>query len=179
MVDQGTPLELFCTWADVVGWLSQAKLLTGKRVKLSAATGTRALESVLELRQAWTRALAVLVSRGEVGNAFLKRLNRLLALDFFQEILHRDGKKGFTIVRCASHLSGEKLVLNLIAYQIASFLAEANLSYVHRCANTTSCVLYFYDTTKNHRREWCSVATCGNRYKVAQFRKRHAKLLDL
>jgi len=144
---------------------------------LSATAGSRALESVIELRQAWEKVLAELVSGGKVSDAFLERLNGFLALDTFHEIVHRDGKKGFRIVRSPSHLQGEKLVLNLIAHQIAAFLAEANLSYVHRCANTTSCVLYFYDTTKNHRRQWCSVATCGNRHKVAQFRKRqvHAK----
>jgi len=36
-------------------------------------------------------------------------------------------------------------------------------------------VLYFYDTTKNHRRQWCSTAACGNRHKVADFRKRQVK----
>jgi predicted RNA-binding Zn ribbon-like protein len=36
-------------------------------------------------------------------------------------------------------------------------------------------VLYFYDTTKNHRRQWCSAASCGNRHKVSQFRKRQGE----
>jgi predicted RNA-binding Zn ribbon-like protein len=177
VVDHGDPMELLRSWADVVGWLFQAKLVTTESVELSATAGSRALESVIELRQAWEKVLAELVSGGKVSDAFLERLNGFLALDTFHEIVHRDGKKGFRIVRSPSHLQGEKLVLNLIAHQIAAFLAEANLSYVHRCANTTSCVLYFYDTTKNHRRQWCSVATCGNRHKVAQFRKRqvHAK----
>jgi predicted RNA-binding Zn ribbon-like protein len=173
----GDPKELFCSWPDVVRWLSRAKLVASESMELPATAGTRALESVLELRQAWEKVLAELVSGGKVSEAFLERLNGFLALDTFHEILHRDGKKGFRVIRSSSHLQGEKLALNLIAHQIASFLAEANLSYVHRCANTTSCVLYFYDTTKNHRRQWCSVATCGNRHKVAQFRKRqiHAK----
>jgi len=177
VVDHGDPMELFRSWADVVRWLSQAKLVTSESMELPATAGTRALESVLELRQAWEKVLAELVSGGKVSEAFLERLNGFLALDTFHEILHRDGKKGFRVVRSSSHLQGERLALNLVAHQIAGFLAEANLSYVHRCANTTSCVLYFYDTTKNHRRQWCSVATCGNRHKVAQFRKRqiHAK----
>jgi predicted RNA-binding Zn ribbon-like protein len=177
VVDHGAPKELFRSWSDVVSWLSQAKLATSESVELSPTPGTRALDSVLELRQAWEKVLSELVSGGKVGDAFLERLNGFLALDTFHEILHRDEKKEFRVVRSSSHLQGEKLALNLIARQIASFLAEANLDYVHRCANTTSCVLYFYDTTKNHRRQWCSVATCGNRHKVAQFRKRqnHAK----
>ena len=175
VVDHGDPKELFLSWADVVDWLSQAKLVTGKSVELSAFAGTRALKSMIEFRQAWERVLAEIVSGGQVSEAFLDRLNELLALGTFHEIVHRNGKKGFRIVRSTSHLQGEKLVLNLIAHQIAGFLAEANLSYVHQCANTISCVLYFYDTTKNHRRQWCSVATCGNQHKVAQFRKRQVQ----
>ena len=175
VVDHGAPMELFLSWADVVNWFSQAKLVTSESLELPANDRTRALESVLELRHAWEKVLAELVSGGKVNDSFLERLNGFLALDTFHEILHRDGKKGFRVVRSASHLHGEKLALNLIAHQISAFLAEANLSYVHRCANTASCVLYFYDTTKNHRRQWCSVATCGNRHKVAQFRKRQVQ----
>ena len=58
------------------------------------------------------------------------------------------------------------------AWTIAEFLITAEFKYLRRCANTDSCVLVFYDTTKNHRRQWCSNSMCGNRYKVAQFRQR-------
>jgi len=169
------PQELFLSWPDVVDWLSRAKLIKDESVELPATAGAGALKSVIDFRQAWEKVLSELVTGGRVSDSFLERLNGFLVLDAFHEILRRDGKKGFRVVRSTSNLDGENLALNLIAHQIANFLAEANLSYVHRCANTTSCVLYFYDTTKNHRRQWCSVATCGNRHKVAQFRKRHAE----
>jgi predicted RNA-binding Zn ribbon-like protein len=29
-----------------------------------------------------------------------------------------------------------------------------------------ACVLWFYDTTRNETRRWCSMATCGNRAKA-------------
>jgi predicted RNA-binding Zn ribbon-like protein len=176
VVDHGNPKELFLSWPDVVDWLSQAKLTTSESVELPAVSGMRALKTVIEFREIWEKVLSELVTGGKVSDAFLERLNGLLALDTFHEILRRDGKKGFRVVRSRSDLHGEKFVLNLIARQITGFLAEANLNYVHRCANTTSCVLYFYDTTKNHRRQWCSVATCGNRHKVAQFRKRQIQV---
>jgi predicted RNA-binding Zn ribbon-like protein len=172
VVDRGAPAELFLSWADVAEWLSQAKLIAGEKVDLPEVSATRALKAVIEFRQAWESVLAELVSGGKVSDAFLERLNALLSLNAFHETLRRDGKNGFRIVPSPSQLRGEKFSLYLIAHQIADFLARANLNYLHRCANTTSCVLYFYDTTKNHRRQWCSVATCGNRHKVAQFRKR-------
>lgn len=33
-----------------------------------------------------------------------------------------------------------------------------------------SCGWYFIDTSRGRRRRWCSMKTCGNQYKVAQFR---------
>jgi predicted RNA-binding Zn ribbon-like protein len=37
-------------------------------------------------------------------------------------------------------------------------------------------VLFFYDTTKNHARRWCSMAFCGNRHKVAaHYRRQQGK----
>jgi len=174
VADRGLPQELLLSWSDVVDWLSRAKLCPDASLDLPVGRGVKALESVIELRRAWERVLSQLVSGGKVSAAFPGRLNALLATDTFHETLHRDGKKGFRLVRSSSQLHGERLALAVFAREIALFLAAANLSYLHRCANTRSCVLYFYDTTKNHRRQWCSVAACGNRHKVAAFRRRRA-----
>jgi predicted RNA-binding Zn ribbon-like protein len=50
-------------------------------------------------------------------------------------------------------------------------LATGDFSLVRRCENA-ACVLWFYDRTRSHHRRWCSMARCGNRHKVAAFRKR-------
>jgi predicted RNA-binding Zn ribbon-like protein len=171
----GEGTEHLRAWADVIDWLSLTGLSKNRGLILPAAHGAEALRSVIELRQAWTAELARLVSGEKVGEMFLERVNRLLAEDVFHEKLRCEEGPRYRLVRSDSHLQGQKLALALLGRQIAVFLAEANLSYLHRCANTTSCVLYFYDTTKNHRRQWCSVASCGNRHKVAQFRKRQVK----
>lgn len=172
----GVLTDHFRAWPDVVEWLSLTGLSTDSSLNLSPFRGAEALKSVLELRQAWKAVLARLLAGGDVGNQFLGRLNRLLREDVYHQALSRDKKHSFRVVRSVSELGGEKLALAILARQIAFFLAEANLKYLHRCANTTSCTLYFYDTTKNHRRRWCSVAVCGNRHKVAEFRKRQLKI---
>ena len=172
---QGKRTEHLQAWRDVVDWLSLAGLSRDPSLKLSAWSGADALKSVVELRQAWKAMLARLVAGSDVSDEFIEHLNGLLTRDSFRETLQHDGKHRFNLVRAFSQLSGEQLALVIFARQIALFLAEANLKYLRRCANTTSCVLYFYDTTKNHRRRWCSVAACGNRHKVAEFRKRQLK----
>ena len=168
----GQPEELLCSWPDVVHWLSKAGLPKNPGLNLSVSRGVEALKSVLKLRHAWKALLAQLIAGGKVSDEFLHSLNSLLAEDNFHDAVQRDSKRGFQLVRSVSQLHGEKLALAMLARQIAGFLADANLTYLHRCANTTACTLYFYDTTKNHRRRWCSVAVCGNRHKVAAFRER-------
>lgn len=53
----------------------------------------------------------------------------------------------------------------------AELLVGGDFTLVRRCENT-ECVLWFYDRTKAHKRRWCSMASCGNRHKVSQFRSR-------
>ena len=177
VMTNGQETDYLRTWPDMVGWFSLTGLSVDPGLKLSAAYGAKALESVVEFRQAWKAELARIISGDKVSDEFIERLNCLL-VDTFQEKLDLEGKNSFRLVRSISQLHGKKLALAILGRQIVVFLAESNLSYLHQCANTTSCRLYFYDTTKNHRRQWCSLATCGNRHKVAQFRKRQAKSMD-
>jgi predicted RNA-binding Zn ribbon-like protein len=170
----GPGIDFLRTWPDVVDWLAEAKISTDTGLDVSAARRPEALKKVLELRRDWKQVLALLVAGGKVSDEFLTRLNRSLAADRFHEVLHRAGKKRFNLVRSTSGLQGDVLVRAILARQIALFLAEANPSYLRRCANN-SCVLYFYDTTKNHRRQWCSAAICGNRHRVAEFRRRQSE----
>jgi predicted RNA-binding Zn ribbon-like protein len=168
----GLDIDFLCTWQDAIDWFVQAKLTRAPSLHVPEARAAEALKALGAIRQAWRSVLSQIIAGGKVSDEFLEKLNALLGADAFTETLQRSGKKEFQLVRSASQHLGERLALAILAHQIARFLAEANLSYLHQCANTTSCVLYFYDTTKNHRRQWCSVATCGNRHKVAAFRRR-------
>ena len=171
----GLGIEFLQTWSDVTDWLAEANLSKGLPLYLPATRRSEALKTVLELRQAWKQVLASLVAGGKASDDFVARLNGHLAADSFHEVLNRAGKSGFQLVRSTAELEGGKLALSILARQIAVFLTEANLGYLRRCANTDSCTLYFYDATKNHRRQWCSVATCGNRHRVAEFRRRQSE----
>ena len=62
-------------------------------------------------------------------------------------------------------------LLGPIAEDLAQLLVEGDFSLVRQCEHP-DCVLWFYDRTKAHKRRWCSMALCGNRYKAAQFRKK-------
>ena len=65
-------------------------------------------------------------------------------------------------------------MLGQVAEAVAQLLVEGDATLVKQCEHP-DCILWFYDRTKAHKRRWCSMATCGNRYKAAQFRKRNSK----
>jgi predicted RNA-binding Zn ribbon-like protein len=168
----GPDIEFLQTWQDVIAWLREAGLTDGLGLHLPEADQASALEEVRCLRQAWKSVLDELMAKRSVPHAFLERLNAILALDLFAEVLAAEGKRGFGVHRSLSLLKGEPRALAILARSLADFLATADFKYLRRCANTRTCVLVFYDTTKNHQRQWCSNATCGNRHKVAEFRRR-------
>ena len=62
-------------------------------------------------------------------------------------------------------------ILAVLAGAIASLIAGEDPALVKKC-DGSGCTLWFLDRTKAHRRRFCSTATCGNREKVAAFRKR-------
>lgn len=61
--------------------------------------------------------------------------------------------------------------LSPIAEAAATLLVHGDFELIRTCEHP-ECVLWFYDRTKAHKRRWCSMALCGNRHKVAEFRKR-------
>jgi len=168
----GLDTEFLRSWQDAIDWLKDTKLSDGQNLDVPASDAPHALEAVRKLRHAWRTTLEQIMAGHTVQPQFTKQLNRILCLDTFSEALCVEGKRSFHLHRSRSLLEGEHLVLAILARSIAEFLMTAEFKYLRRCANTDSCTLVFYDTTKNHRRQWCSNSMCGNRHKVAQFRQR-------
>ena len=72
---------------------------------------------------------------------------------------------------------GPASLLEPVAASLVNLLTGGKLELVKQC-EAQDCVLFFHDLTKSHRRRWCSMATCGNRMKVAAFRSRKQKIAD-
>ena len=61
-----------------------------------------------------------------------------------------------------------------LAEAAAQLLAEGDFALIRICEHP-DCMRWFYDRTKSHKRRWCSMALCGNRHKVAEYRKRQQR----
>ena len=69
------------------------------------------------------------------------------------------------------HFTDARELIAPIALEIARLVTQEDPSLVKACAGA-ACTLWFLDRTKAHRRMFCSATGCGNRAKVAAFRRR-------
>jgi len=150
---------------DVLGWLEQAGLPV---VKIGARTKPLSLLRPARLLRENIRSLVEKRKAGVLGDPSL--LNSFLRHAKSRPLLVWKKPRSLTIERIRQHETPEAL-LAPVAEAAAVLLATADFGLVKRCEDK-SCVLWFYDDTKSHRRRWCSMLLCGNRHKVAAFRQR-------
>jgi predicted RNA-binding Zn ribbon-like protein len=65
--------------------------------------------------------------------------------------------------------SSPEIPLHACALAIESLLVMADHSRIRKCG-ASDCAVYFIDTSKAHRRQWCSMRNCGNREKQRRWR---------
>lgn len=172
----GEPVETLNTLDDVLDWLVFSQLTTVVE-KQSLATDLKSsaeasglLEELRALRSSWKINLERLCEGKTISHDFLNHINELLKPALTHPSLLQDAAaRKFHIRSEHAPLEPAKRILALVAGEVAKFLDSANLEYLRRCAGS-DCVVFFYDRTKSHRRQWCSMAICGNRHKVAKFR---------
>ena len=159
----------------LVRWLEGARLLDAER----AATMRRraqqqpagALAVLGDARRVRTvlRALAERgVSSHEVRSDAVNEINRVLGRSAGTRRLERrtDGSFVRAFVPVGDAFAG---LLIPIVESTADALILGELARVRRCADPR-CGRVFQDETKNGRRRWCDMATCGNRAKAARHR---------
>ena len=176
LVMNGQPTDLLSSLQDLVAWLIQAGLLTEKDAKEIEGKGSRDEMETLKLAKAFRRTMRDMAERlaahKPVPQAALDLINQLLR--------HRVGyaqvtrRSGTFERRYETGFEDANQVLGLLAEGASDLLCACDLSLVKKCQNP-ACVLFFYDTTKNHARHWCSMNLCGNRSKVAAHYRRHRK----
>lgn len=148
-------------WLAQSGWPVEPKPILRPAALLHAARSLReTIRSLVEKKKAGKRISA------EPLNAFLAEASSYLEL-----VPEKNG--GFTLQRRWQQNTAQQ-ILAPIAEAAAELFATGDFNLVKHCEDQ-DCVLWFYDRTRSHHRRWCSMALCGNRHKVAAFRKRRQK----
>jgi predicted RNA-binding Zn ribbon-like protein len=68
-----------------------------------------------------------------------------------------------------SHATAVKTPLHACALAIEHLLTGVDRGRIRKCG-ASDCGVYFLDTSRGHRRQWCSMDNCGNREKQRRWR---------
>jgi predicted RNA-binding Zn ribbon-like protein len=162
---------------SMVRWLEAASVLDGER-----ASGIRrraqqqpagASVALIDGRRV-RAALRALAERGPMSERVryegLMEINRVLGRSAGTRRVDLRGDGSFirSFVPVGDAFAG--LVIPIVE-SAADALILGELPRVRRCADPR-CQRVFFDNTKNGRRRWCDMATCGNRAKAARHREK-------
>jgi predicted RNA-binding Zn ribbon-like protein len=152
------PRELLERPADLARWLTAAQL-----TRAPPDAGMADLILARELRET-LYALAMHRIEGSAFPAGLRRsINSIAAKPAAVPELDRHGRMS---------LSGNtRALLAGIARDAIRLLGHDLELRIRQCEGET-CALLFVDTSRAGDRRWCSMTGCGNRAKVAEFRRR-------
>jgi predicted RNA-binding Zn ribbon-like protein len=150
---------------DVWHWLKQAGLPVPKAA--AGAARIPLLNQALTLREN-IRSLIEKRKAGRRGDPSV--LNRFLSGAQSHPRIVWNQPRSLKIEKVRRKDTVEAL-LGPVAEAAAELLAGADFHLVKRCEGE-ACLLWFRDHTKSHHRRWCSMALCGNRQKVAAYRRR-------
>jgi predicted RNA-binding Zn ribbon-like protein len=172
------PVELLSTLEDFVRWLGRAGAIDARagaeavRRWAEGPDGARIAERARSFRETLRNMIDGIVKGRGVPTEGLAAINFILAENDGGLRLERQGG-GFR-TRFISRPTQPIALLGHVAEAAADLLATGDLHLIRRCGNP-DCVLYFYDATRNHKRQWCAMSTCGNLMKVRAFRRRHRR----
>jgi predicted RNA-binding Zn ribbon-like protein len=183
MVVHGVLTDLLADFSDLVAWLAQASVLDKTEEREVMKTwgdqpeGARTFEEARTFRGTLRGMAEQIVAGKPVSQPVVEAINRLLRRHMgYAQLVRVRG--GFEQTFRSESRAVTRLLVPL-AESASHLLCSGDLSLVKKCQNP-ACVLYFYDTTKNHARQWCSMSICGNRMKVAaHYQRKRSKTCSL
>ena len=162
---------------SMIRWFESAAILDGERAggirRRAQQQPAGAAAALIDARRVRV-ALRTLAERGPMSDRVrvdgLAEINRVLgrSAGTRRVEVRTDGTFYRSFVPVGDAFAG--LVIPIVE-SAADALILGELWRVRRCADPR-CQRVFFDNTKNGRRRWCDMATCGNRAKAARHREK-------
>jgi predicted RNA-binding Zn ribbon-like protein len=172
----GAHTDLLQSFSDFAEWFERAKIAgAGDARQLIKGWGDTleaksSLQAARELRSLLRASVESVVNSGRVPDSLARVLTRHLR--YPRSVTEVISTKGRLENQSRWLLEKPADLIVPVAHLAANFFSSADYSSIRKCENP-DCILFFYDTSKNHTRRWCSMDLCGNRAKVAAFRERN------
>ena len=181
LIRGGEAADALDAFETYVNWLGAARVLDAeradamlRRAQQQPTAASAALHESRRLRNV-LRTLAELGASSDqrAEEAAISEINRILGRSAGSRRVEPRSDGGFvrSFVTVGDVFTG---LLVPVIESAADALVQDELPRVRKCGNT-KCGKVFYDASRNGKRRWCEMATCGNRAKAARHRKKVGK----
>ena len=166
------PVENLATYGDLVRFAALAGLIepsTSDRLRsLKGPDCSRIARRARELREHLHALLAAAQLRQAVPKASLDAIASEVRRAHAARVLVATATSSAVRHSWLSPTSPE-IPLHACALAVETLLVTTDHSRIRKCG-ASDCDVYFIDTSKAHRRQWCSMQNCGNREKQRRWR---------
>jgi len=156
-----------------IEWCARAKAFrSGERIAAPKGAGQRAalMRKVRTLRHHLHALLTALIEGVPPPAEAVQCLDQWLHRAWASQSLESDG-----MLHWRDDARDALLPLKRIALDALDLISDPSVSQLRCCENRTSCGWLFFDTSKNQRRRWCAMETCGTGVKMRRYRRRLAR----
>lgn len=161
--------DYICQPERFIEWCLRAGALhAGERIAAPVGAGKRAalMRKVRTLRDHLHEVLSAWIDDVNAPDASVEHLDQWLHHAWANQSLGQDGQ-----MHWRDDAYDALLPLQRIALDAFDLISCASVSQLRRCDNTSSCGWLFLDTSKNQRRRWCAMETCGTAFKMGRYRR--------
>ncbi|WP_218016942.1 CGNR zinc finger domain-containing protein [Sphingomonas mali] len=158
--------ERYVEWARRSGAIATDEMIDMSRLE---GEGERLMADVRSLRDATYLLLSACIDGVALPQGPLLVENHWLLRAWQSQSLSENG-----LLTLRADPEDLRIPLKRIALDVVDTLVDARAGKfkLKRCANQSSCGWIFADTSKNGRRRWCAMQTCGTASKTATRRNR-------
>jgi predicted RNA-binding Zn ribbon-like protein len=174
--DQPGGRDYFQSGRDVVAWMQRMGLVSpaaaDRFARLPPQRSAALLRAARRLRDCLHDMFSSIGHGQEPADRELDWLNGELGrLARYRRLVPVTGSLAW---QCSPSPATTASLLAPVVFAAADLLAGPELARVKECPPPDGCGWLFLDASRNGRRTWCSMQSCGNLAKVRRYRARHA-----
>jgi predicted RNA-binding Zn ribbon-like protein len=168
------PIENLATYRDLTRFAELTGLIDRRTaaalLRFDGRSGSHIVQRARKLREHLHEVLAAANAGRPPRQLDLDALSAAVQRAHAAQVLAASASPGLTSRRWSPALAPE-IPLHACSLAVERLLVDEERKRIRKCA-ASDCDVYYLDTSKGHRRQWCSMKGCGNREK--QRRRRSA-----
>jgi predicted RNA-binding Zn ribbon-like protein len=170
-----SPIENLVTYRDLTRFATLAGLIDQRTAaslqRLGSRSGPAVVKRARRLREHLHDVLAAANASRPALQSDLDALSASIQAAHAARALVASPSPGLMSHRWSPALALE-IPLHACSLAIERLLTDEQRRKIRKCG-ASDCAVYYLDTSKGHRRQWCSMGNCGNREKQRRWRCAH------